>query len=407
MWVTIHIPPHLGARFGINLLNLNPFAHFKYKKMNTFAFFNSFLIALVLLTFFSCNDTPIDTGEPQFNIELFEQNIIDGITGQVPGYAYVINQNQTLYSKGAEGFANEASAAPFTVDLRMHVASISKVITATAVLKILASRPDVGVDSTIAPYLPNHWVLGQNVENLTFRNLLTHKTGFFVSSGGGYYNDLQVLIEGGLDESLRGNVHEYYNDNFSLFRIIIPILTGELTTNVFEVDAATLALEYVQFVNEELFEPMGISQAYCFQQSSNPIKYYGCDNGAINNGGDQTLRCGAYGWHLSAVDLAAFMAHLRYNNSILDASTRQLMDDDILGWENEKSSNNGEHGTYLFHSGQWHYGGADGGGLETCVMKFAENKVEVSLLFNCVDHPDPNLASPRRLLREAYDNAWE
>jgi hypothetical protein len=81
------------------------------------------------------------------------------------------------------------------------------------------------------------------------------------------------------------------------------------------------------------------------------------------------------------------------------------MDDGILGWENMHLSDNGEHSTYLFHSGQWHYGGDYGAGLRTCIMKYAETKVELVMRINCVDHTNPNIDSPRKILRNIFDNS--
>ncbi len=366
-----------------------------------------FLVILALGLIFQACQKGKDTREAQFNIDQFEENIVNGLTGQVPGFAYAINQDQFLYVKGAEGFADVAAQIPITPTMRMHIASVSKTLTAAAVLKILDKTPGVDVDSPVLPYLPNHWTPGPNIPNLTFRNLLTHKSGFLVGGGGGEYNDLKVLIEGGLDEVDRGDTLKYYNDNYSLFRIILPILAGKQDKTVTDLDALALAWAYMEIIHEELLDPMGIDQAYCKQLSNVPLKYYSCMNSGSTTGGDWTLRSGAYGWNLSAFDLAAFMAYLRYDNSIFSSALRTIMDDGYLGWENEKSSANGEHGTYLFHSGQWHFGGSTAPGLRTCIMKFADTKVEVSLLINCVDHPDPDIASPRKFLRKAFDAAWE
>jgi len=327
------------------------------------------------------------------------------MTGQVPGFAYTINQNQIMYSMGVRGFADEANRIPFTPVMRMHIASVSKTITAAAVLKILARKPGANIDSKISRYLPSGWVRGPNVDLLTFRHLLTHKSGFIQSGGNDEYGALRSMIEGGINKAALGNHYEYKNANYSLFRVILPILAGKKDKS--QIDAFGAAVFYSWVIHEEIFKPMGIPDAFVFQLPDSPMKYYNCVSDVTGGGGDYRMRSGAYGWHLSAFDLAAFMAHLRYNNDILAPVTRKQMDDGLLGWENEHGSANGEHGTYLYHSGGWHAGDDPAPGLRTCIMKYADTKVEVSLLMNCVDHPNPNIASPRKLLRIIFDNSWE
>ena len=60
--------------------------------------------------------------------------------------------------------------------VQMHVASVSKLITAMAMTKLLHSR-NISPDATIARWLPKHWVRGPGVDRLTFRQLLTHTSG--------------------------------------------------------------------------------------------------------------------------------------------------------------------------------------------------------------------------------------
>jgi Beta-lactamase len=68
-----------------------------------------------------------------------------------------------------------------TSQSRMGVMSMSKTITATAVVKQIAKLSDAGqnisVDSPITSFLPSQWVRGPNVDNLTFRHLMTHTSG--------------------------------------------------------------------------------------------------------------------------------------------------------------------------------------------------------------------------------------
>lgn len=361
-----------------------------------------FLIASILILFSAClpDDLGIKPATPTFDIDLFEQNIIDAVSDKVPGYAYCINQNQLLYSKGAGGLADEANQIPFENDFRMQIASVSKPITAVAILNLLEDLPNVHEGSPIYPYLPSRWSLGPNMQNLTFENLLTHKTGLLLDAHPHSFNDLRDMVQGGLNEGQRGNTFMYSNSNYALCRIIIPILAGKVTPEQANSGNGQLADLFVKYVNEEIFGKANLDEAFC-KPTGSPVKYYNCATNQINNASDHTNRAGAYGWHLSAFDLGAFMAHLRYDNNILKPETRELMDQKRLGWQ--PASKASEYSDYRHHSGQWHYGNQNAGGMRSIVIKFTDLKVEASLLVNCTDHPDIVMS---KIIVEAFDNAW-
>lgn len=360
------------------------------------------IISLMLILFSAClpEDLDIKPAIPTFDIDLFEQNIIDAVSDKAPGYAYCINQNQLLYSKGTGGFADVGNQIPFENDFRMQVASVSKPITAVAVLNLLEDLPNVHEGSPIYPYLPSRWKLGPNMQNLTFENLLTHKSGLIVAGHPHDFWDLKDLVEGGLNEGERGNVYKYDNSNYALFRIIIPILAGKITREQANTGNGQLAAIFIDYVNDEIFGKANLDEAFC-KPTDSPVKYYNCATNQIDNAGDHSDRCGAYGWHLSAFDLGAFMAHLRYDDNILKPETRDLMDQKRLGWKSQAKAS--EHSDYRHHTGQWHYGGQDAGGMRSIVIKFTDLKVEATLLVNCTDHPDINMSS---IMVNAFDNAW-
>lgn len=157
------------------------------------------------------------------------QNIDNLINKQAVGYAYIIMNHGLLMAKNAFGQAHTATDPPTTAmteDLSSNVASVTKTITAVAVLKLLAAK-GVSVTSPIYPYLPSSWTLGPNVKTITFAELLTHTSGIrenFSPNTDTTYANLQSLIQQGIQ--LSDKVYSYQNANFALFRIIIPYLNG-------------------------------------------------------------------------------------------------------------------------------------------------------------------------------------
>ena len=92
-----------------------------------------------------------------------------------------------------------------TSQSRMGVMSMSKTITATAVVKQIAKLSDAGqnisVDSPITSFLPSQWVRGPNVDNLTFHHLMTHTSGLTpmttADPDADMYDNLQATIANG------------------------------------------------------------------------------------------------------------------------------------------------------------------------------------------------------------------
>ena len=98
---------------------------------------------------------------PSFDIGLFEQNIRDSMIGWTggSGYAYSIGMGGALVSAGhlVGGKARKAGNAPefdLTEHTPMNIASITKPITAAAVMQLIEADPDVDLDDSIAPFLP-------------------------------------------------------------------------------------------------------------------------------------------------------------------------------------------------------------------------------------------------------------
>src|SRR5688572_21205832 len=109
-------------------------------------------------------------GSSTFDADLFGANIDALSNGNAVGYGYAINfQGDTLAATGGDGQARTGADAPqrdFNSLTELEISSVSKTVTATAVLHFLQSQPgglDAALDTLLTSYLPSDWTPGANV----------------------------------------------------------------------------------------------------------------------------------------------------------------------------------------------------------------------------------------------------
>jgi hypothetical protein len=360
----------------------------------------------------------------EFDINLFEQNIRKALDGKSIGYAYAINHNGLLKKEGANGYAVLAQdlakdgiildpkGVKQSARKRMNIASVTKTLTATTVLKILQDKlakdaANLTIESKVNPFLPAFWKRGPGVADLTFKELLSQMSGMNLE----YDTDIEGLknwIAKGVTREKSD--YKYKNSNLAIFRIIIPYLlsTPQIRKSLDAHAAMNLesfnvlvSNQYVSAVNKLVLEPMGIFNASCKSQGDFvPTRLYSFPHDNKNGTlvGDWTPKSGGGGWFLSAFELAKFLAHLRYNNQILSPASRKMMDDNLMGWRPAGWSYKGDFGLYLAHGGGLNYGTDV---MTGCIMNFP-NGVQVALLINSAG----TYGDKYKLLGEAFDNSW-
>ncbi|XXY17588.1 serine hydrolase [Sorangium sp. So ce216] len=134
----------------------------------------------------------------------FITNLDNAMAAQgTTGWSIVVSRRlrpwQRCVKTRSGGFARSALDAysPFEPTTPTSVVSVSKVIPATALLDVLATR---GIPRTakIGPYLPPGWTLGAGVSDITFEELLQHRSGLQVG-GSLSTSAIQSMLEGSLD----------------------------------------------------------------------------------------------------------------------------------------------------------------------------------------------------------------
>jgi len=362
-----------------------------------------------------------------FDIDLFEQNIRDALDNQTVGYAYSIGLNGERYINNIDdhgGLARTSADSPETdqsATKEMYIASITKTISTVAMLKALAEA-GISVDASIAPYLPTGWDQGINmsgtaISDITFRHLMTHRSGL-AESGNQTLVELEQAIAAGSSGIVSFENAPYINTNFSLLRVLVPqVLVGQdiidVYTGILPADQVYAGL-FEQYVSVNVLAPAGINAPACAPRegASSRTLYYLFGAPTSDAGldlGDWGLRCGATGYYLSAVELGALLAYMRYTDEIIDDSIRDLMNTGYLGWLNPvrfagfivSPDADGDWGIYRAHGGDSANGNVRG--MTSCMMNYPIN-VEAVVLINSRGNNISGHAC--RVLRDAYDDAW-
>jgi CubicO group peptidase (beta-lactamase class C family) len=106
-----------------------------------------------------------------------EQFVADG---EIAGAVTLVARQGRIVHLGAVGMANREASAPMTTDALFGIMSMTKPITATA-LMILVDQGKLSLDDAVEKHIPEFasakLVNGEPVRGLTIRHLLTHTSG--------------------------------------------------------------------------------------------------------------------------------------------------------------------------------------------------------------------------------------
>lgn len=167
----------------------------------------------------------------------------------------VAKNGQIIYEK-YEGLANFSDKTPITSATPIHIASVSKVLTATAILKLVNAKR-IGLDDKVTVYLPTF-----PYPEVTVRMLLSHRSGmrsyaYFTDRDKKVWDRHNTLTNQdilaimatkkiGLEQKT-GTRFAYCNTNYAMLALIIEKVTK---------------LTYREAMSQIIFKPLGMTNTF-------------------------------------------------------------------------------------------------------------------------------------------------
>lgn len=355
---------------------------------------------------------PLPTGpaygvppDPFLDVNDFGEAFHAAIKDSVAGYALRIIQNgQLIYTLQWPWAQTPADGSlGWNANRRMHVASISKLITAAAMVRTL-QKNGVDYDAKIIDYLPIYWQKGSNIGNISFRHLLTHTSGFSTGSSSSSYPFMKAQVAAGVSGV---GSYDYENMNFGLQRILIPIINGYIdkdtefpcepglptcTLNDLLWDAVATSI-YVQYVEQKVFAPAGVSGPTLDKPVSPALAYPFPAVGNGWNSGNHASRAGGVGWHMSINEVLRVMHAFRRAGHIVPPSEAQEALDAGFGIDRIINTDAGK---LYDKNGRWRSGSR----TEQSVATFMPDGLNIVVFVN--SPIGVSGASLRNLVRDLY-----
>lgn len=175
---------------------------------------------------------------------------VDALAAEALERGPIAGLSIAVHARGAEvlakgyGFTDVETKAPATADTSYPIASVTKRLTAGAILR-LADQGRLALDDPLSRFFP---AATPPIGALTVRHLLQHTSGLTRGGPAPRGAAQSVLARGGTGRA-QGDDWTYSNYNFSLLGLLIEHLTGR---------------DYAAYMEDELARPLGLTgTAYC------------------------------------------------------------------------------------------------------------------------------------------------
>ena len=278
----------------------------------------------------------------------------------------IVKDDKLVYAHGF-GYSDVEAKQQVTPGNLFRIASVSKLITAVAIMKLVEKKA-ISLDSKV--FGPKailkdpifNSVADKRLYNITVRHLLAHAGGWSLSYGDPAFNSLVVLEKTGetgaatMDSYCRfvasrrlhfdpGTRSSYSNMGYMFLGKVIAAVSGK---------------PYEEFVSNDVLKPVGITdmhigRSFLSERRFNEVKYYESEESPLipsfdgsgtmvpkpYGGNPIELLSSAGGWIASSIELAKLMAMIDGFRSYPDMIPQNLIDQMVvnkdfkgpLGWK--------------------------------------------------------------------------
>ncbi|KAA9353648.1 beta-lactamase family protein [Larkinella humicola] len=364
--------------------------------------FCGLVLLSMLVTGCRKGDQDVAPDKPLTWFDTFAKALDDSLKTKQIGYGFVILEKGEVRASGRGGLKSRTTESEgekaFTLDTKTHIASMSKTITTMAFLHLAAEK---GLKTTdkIAPYLPPSWPKGENIDQITFRDLMTHRSGI-IGLGNNCVNGafseniwsgFKQLVQQGVKTANRGN-YCYQNANFGLFRVLIPGILGYSFSGDDGTDDLQTQQRYMDYVQKNVFEKVGLTNILANHPTGDPTYTYSYLKTGITgwNPGNFTNTIGAYGWYMTPTEAGKLFATVlsTTDQSVLTTAWKDTLLTHRLG----TYAGTIPGGAIQYHDGWWYLKLAQYQGVRTVWMTFP-NQVTAVLFVNALHHSRGNFPS--------------
>jgi CubicO group peptidase (beta-lactamase class C family) len=306
------------------------------------------ILGLAISLTLTCNREPT-LGE---TLEMEIPNLMEA--ADIPGLSMAVIRNGKIFWSGAFGVRSRETNEPVDENTIFEAASLTKTITAVAVLK-LVERGVMDLDKPLSEYLPYPKLAGdERYKKITARHVLTHTTG--LPNWGN-----KLLRE-------PGELYGYSGEGF----LYLGRTLEKLTEKTLE-----------EFAREEIFEPLGMSRtSYVWTELYAKSGASGHDrHGFTNPLRQRTEPNGGASLLTTALDYATFLCAIM-NDQILKPETIEMMlTPHVKATSRREEGKQDEYVSWGFgwgiqpgntENGFWHWG--DNGDLRAFTVSYKNRK---------------------------------
>lgn len=170
---------------------------------------------------------------------------------------FLVAKNGKILFEDYQGFAYKEKEDKNRKNKPLHIASVSKVLTAAVILRMV-DQGKIGLDDKVSKYLKDFFH-----EDITVRMLLNHRSGlrhygYFIERDVKWDKKKRITNQDILDLINSGKIHleskpgtrfAYCNTNYSLLALIIEKVSG---------------MRYHEAMDKLLFKPLGMKNSFVF-----------------------------------------------------------------------------------------------------------------------------------------------